>query len=210
MSDCGCHAQARNARDRRILTIALVLNATMAVVGGFAGWRGHSTGLLADALDMLADASAYAIGLAAIGRGARFKSRAALVSGAVLLMLGIGVLLEVVDRVRFGAEPEPWLMLGAASVSLMVNLGVLRMLAPLREGEVHLRATWLFTRVDVIANIAVILAGVLVAALGSPYPDLIIGALIGLYVVKEATEILLEARRAGRDPAGASPARDAE
>ena len=51
MSDCGCHHEAKNAQERRILTIALVLNAAMAVIGGVAGWIGQSTGLLADALD---------------------------------------------------------------------------------------------------------------------------------------------------------------
>ena len=88
MTDCGCHHEAKNAQERRILTIALVLNAAMAVIGGVAGWIGQSTGLLADALDMLSDATAYAIGLAAIGRGARFKANAAWLSGSVLLVLG--------------------------------------------------------------------------------------------------------------------------
>ncbi|WP_293043344.1 MULTISPECIES: cation transporter [Pseudomonadota] len=55
-----------------------------------------------------------------------------------------------------------------------------------RHGEVHLRSTWLFTRVDVIANLAVIVSGVLVLLVHSPMPDLIIGAAIALYVIKEA------------------------
>ena len=72
-------------------------------------------------------------------------------------------------------------------------------LAPLKAGEVHLRATWLFTRADVVANIGVILAGVLVLWLATPYPDYVIGTLIGLYVIKEAIEILGDARRARAD-----------
>ncbi|REN11272.1 cation transporter, partial [Mycobacterium tuberculosis] len=56
MSDCGCHHEAKNAQERRVLWIALALNAAMAVIGGIAGWVAHSTGLLADALDMLSDA----------------------------------------------------------------------------------------------------------------------------------------------------------
>lgn len=197
MSDCGCHHEARNAQERRILRIALVLNAIMAVVGGVAGWIAESTGLLADALDMLSDATAYAIGLIAIGRTARFKANAALLSGSVLLVLGVGVLVEVGRRIIYGAEPLSGWMIGTALLSLVVNFTVLRMLAPLKSGEVHLRATWLFTRADVVANLGVILAGALVLWLGSPYPDFIIGALIGLYVIKEAVEILGDARRAG-------------
>jgi len=194
MSECGCHHEAKNANERRILRIALALNAAMAVIGGVAGWIAQSTGLLADALDMLADATAYAIGLVAIGRTARFKANAALFSGSVLLVLGIGILVEVGRRVVFGAEPLSGWMIGTALLSLAVNVTVLRMLAPLKSGEVHLRATWLFTRADVVANLGVILAGMLVLWLRSPYPDFFIGALIGLYVIKEAVEILRDAR----------------
>jgi len=196
MTDCGCHHEARNARERRVLSIALLLNAAMAVIGGVAGWFAQSTGLLADALDMLSDATAYTIGLIAIGRTARFKANAAWLSGSVLLVLGIGVLVEVGRRIMGGAEPQSGWMIGTALLSLVVNVTVLRMLAPLKSGEVHLRATWLFTRADVVANLGVILAGILVLWLGSPYPDFVIGALIGLYVIKESAEILKDARQA--------------
>lgn len=198
MSDCGCHHEAKNAQERKILMIALALNATMAVVGGIAGWIGQSTGLLADALDMLSDATAYAIGLVAIGRTASFKANAATLSGIALLLLGLGVLFEVGRRVVYGAEPASGWMIGTAIVSFIVNMSVLRMLAPLKSGEVHLRATWIFTRADIVANVGVIVAGMLVFWLRSPIPDYVIGTLIGLYVVKEAGEILVEARRARR------------
>lgn len=204
MSDCGCHHEARNVQERRVLWVALALNAAMAAVGGIAGWIAHSAGLLADALDMLSDATAYAIGLVAIGRTARFKANAAGASGSVLLILGIGVLVEVGRRVIQGAEPLSGWMIATAFLSLIINLIVIRMLAPLKSGEVHLRATWIFTRADVVANIGVILAGLLVWWLASPYPDFVIGVLIGLYVIKEAIEILRTARRAHKDAERAS------
>lgn len=207
MSDCGCHHEAKNAQERKILMIALALNATMAVVGGIAGWIGQSTGLLADALDLLSDATAYAIGLVAIGRTASFKANAATLSGIALLLLGLGVLFEVGRRVVYGAEPASGWMIGTAIVSFIVNMSVLRMLAPLKSGEVHLRAAWIFTRADIVANVGVIVAGMLVFWLRSPIPDYVIGTLIGLYVVKEAVSILVEAhraRRGGPTPNGSS------
>ena len=195
MTDCGCEApEVNTAEERRVLRIALVLNAAMAVIGGLAGWIAQSTGLLADALDMLADATAYAIALIAIGRTALFKIRAATLSGGILLVLGVGILVEVGRRLIYGAEPLSEWMIGTALLSLVVNLIVLRLLAPLKSGEVHLRATWLFTRADVVANLGVILAGLLILCLGVPYPDFVIGTLIGLYVIKEAIEILRDAR----------------
>jgi cation diffusion facilitator family transporter len=195
MTDCGCAApEVKTKQERRVLHIALGLNATMAVVGGLAGWYAQSSGLLADALDMLADAAAYSIALLAIGRTALFKTRAATMSGGILLILGVGILFEVGRRLIYGAEPLSEWMIGTALLSLVVNLVVLRLLAPMKSGEVHLRATWLFTRADVVANLGVILAGVLVYWLRVPYPDYVIGTLIGLYVIKEAIEILRDAR----------------
>ena len=195
MSDCGCEApEVKTEQERRILYIALGLNAAMAVIGGLAGWIAQSTGLLADALDMLADATAYTIALLAIGRSALFKIRAATLSGGILFVLGVAVLSEVGRRVIYGAEPLSEWMIATALLSLAVNLTVLRLLAPMKFGEVHLRATWLFTRADVVANVGVILAGLLILWLGVPYPDYVIGTLIGLYVIKEAVEILRDAR----------------
>ncbi len=195
MTDCGCEVpDVKTDEERRVLRIALVLNAAMAVIGGFAGWLAQSAGLLADALDMLSDATAYTIALMAIGRSALFKIRAATLSGSILLVLGVGVLVEVGRRLMYGAEPISEWMIATATLSLVVNLVVMRMLAPMKSGEVHLRATWLFTRADVVANLGVILAGILVLWLAVPYPDFIIGALIGLYVIKEAIEILRDAR----------------
>jgi Co/Zn/Cd efflux system component len=173
-----------------------MLNATMFVVGIVAGLIGQSSSLIADALDMLADASAYAIALSALGRGARFKAGAATLSGSLLLLLGVVVLLDVGRRWFLGSAPESQVMMAVAFVSLLVNATVLRMLGRYREKEVHLRATWIFTRADVIANIGVVLSGLLVLLTGSRFPDLVTGAAIGIYVVKEAIEILGEAREA--------------
>ena len=184
---------------RRILGVALALNLLMFVVGLAAGLIAHSTSLIADSLDMLSDASAYGIGLLAIGRSARFKSATAGGSGVLLLVLGLGVLIEGVRRAVTGSEPIGAVMIGIACISLAVNSIVLHLLRRFRKGEVHLRATWIFTRADVIANIGVIVAGILVLSTGSRYPDLIIGLAIALYVIKEAFEILGEAREARRD-----------
>lgn len=184
------------AEQRRALVIALALNVAMFVVEVTAGVIGSSMGLVAEGLDNLTDAAAYGIAILAITRGAAFKAKAATVSGLVLLTLGIGVLVEVGRRAIFGGEPEGQLMLIVAAVSLVVNGTVLRMLHKYREGDVHLRATWIFTRADVIANLALMLSGAVVMVTGFGAIDLIVGAGIGSYVIKEALEILTDARKA--------------
>lgn len=168
----------------------------MFVVGLIAGLIAQSTGLIADSLDMFADAVAYGIALAAINRGLGFKVKAAATSGSVLLVLGIGVLIDTLRRCVFGSAPESHVMMVVASVSLVVNATVLYLLGAYRTEGVHLRATWIFTKVDVIANLAVILSGAIIWATGFRFFDLIVGAGIGLYVVKEGFEIVGEARKA--------------
>ncbi len=195
--------------------IALGLNATMFVVGIIAGWLARSSGLMADALDMLSDAAAYGIGIAAIGRGMRFKAGAAITTGTIVLLLGAGVVVDAVRRWVEGSQPLGSVMMVVAFVALLVNASVLLVvLKPFRStSEVHMRAMWLCTRADVVANLGVILSGALVLLLHSPIPDRVIGIAIGLYVIKEAIEILREAREAGsaaavKSQAGPSPKAD--
>lgn len=188
--------EANQIEERRVLMMALSLNALMFVVGIVAGVIANSTGLIADSLDMLADAGAYGIALVAIRRGNFFKARAATVSGTFLLVLGIGVLGEAVRRALLETSPQSSIMLAVASLSLVVNSTVLYQLGKFRHRAVHMRATWIFTRADVIANLAVILSAVLIAWTRLNVLDSIVGAAIGLYVCKEAFEILRESNAA--------------
>ena len=200
MAECGCEPTAADTpQQRHVLKIALGLNASMFIVGVTAGVIARSSGLIADGLDMLADAIAYAIALFAAGRTSLFKAHAARASGLVLFALGIGVFGDVGRRILTGEPPEGWIMIAVASVALLVNANVLRMLSRQRSQEVQFRATVIFTRVDVIANVAVIISGITMIATGFRYVDLAVGAAIGAYIVKEALEILEEAREARND-----------
>jgi hypothetical protein len=207
VSDCGCHGEeAKTRAERRVLGIALVLNAGMFVIEATSGWIAGSSALLADALDMLADALGYAIALAAVGRSELFKTRAALRSGLILAILGVSVIVETGRRAVLGSTPEGSTMLAVATLALIVNSAVLWMLARYRDGAVHLRASWIFTRADVIANVAIIFAALLMRITGSRVPDLVIGLAIGVYVVREALEIRsMASKKDLSQPAGGGP-----
>lgn len=185
-----CECNRAVLTDKKILFIALILNFIMFLVGLTSGIIAQSTGLIADSLDMLTDASAYALALLAIGRSIRFKTTTALISGSFVLILGIGILIDIGRRALLGSTPMSSVIITIACISLVVNAVVLYLLRRFRKGEVHLRATWIFTRADVIANLGVILSGGLIVFTKSHYPDLIVGTAIALYVIKEAFEIL--------------------
>ncbi len=174
----------------RVLVLLLVINAVMFVVEAVAGWLGQSTGLLSDSLDMLADAIVYGIALWATGKAAAGQRRAARLSGWFQLALALGMLAEVARRAIQGSAPEAPMMMGVAGVALAANVFCLLALTRHRRGGLHMQASFIFSANDVIANLGVIAAGLLVGWTGSPIPDLVIGALIGLVVLRGAWRIL--------------------
>jgi len=176
--------------EARTLWTVLAINAAMFVVEGVAGWIGESTGLLADGLDMLADALVYGVALYAVGRGPALKRRAARLCGGLQLVLALTALAEVLRRALFGSEPALPLMVGVSVLALAANVTSLWLVARHREGGVHMKATYICTTNDVLANLGVIVAGGLVAWTGSAIPDLVIGTTIAAVVFRGAVRIL--------------------
>lgn len=177
-------------QEARTLKFLLAINAVMFVTELTAAWFAHSTGLLADSLDMFADAAVYALSLYAVGRSAHVKVRTAHISGWLQATLAIGALVEVVRRFIVGSEPESSLMIGMAAVALVANAVCLWLVSRHRDGGAHMKASAIFSTNDVIANLGVITAGVLVAFTGSQYPDLVIGMIIAIVVLLGARRIL--------------------
>lgn len=194
MSDCDCSIDIESTEQRRVLWALLSINAAMFAAEIIAGVIAESTGLIADSLDMLSDATVYALGLYAVGKASRVKIRAACLSGYFQIALAIGVAVEITRRLIWGSEPEPLFMIGVSIIALIANIVCLVLISRYQDGEVHMRASWIFSKNDVIANAGVILAGVLVHVLDSRMPDLLIGTLIVLVVLRGGMAILRDAR----------------
>ncbi len=181
---------ARGADEARVLGWLLAINAVMFVLEIGAGWLAQSTGLIADSLDMLADAAVYGLALYAVGRAAGHQVRAAHLSGWLQLAVALGAMAEVARRLVFGSEPEPPLMIGVAAAALAANLACVWLLARHRDRGAHMKASWIFSTNDVLANLGVIVAGMLVAWTGANTPDLVVGAVISVLVLNGARRIL--------------------
>jgi Co/Zn/Cd efflux system component len=195
MADECCSIEVESKEQARILLMVLGINAAMFVAEFIAGVIAQSTGLIADSLDMLADAAVYCVSLYAVGRSASLKNRAAMLSGVLQILLAVGVAGEILRRTISGSEPEPILMISVSLIALVANVICLALIAKQRNGEVHMRASWVFSKNDVIANVSVIAAGVLVLLLDAHWPDLIIGALIVFVVLRGGISILADAKR---------------
>jgi len=194
MSRCDCHVEIENREQRRILVLLLAINATMFVIEITVGIMGQSIGLISDAVDMLADALVYGVGLYAVAKATLIKIRAAYFSGVFQILLALGVLSDVLRRYLFGSEPEPMLMMVFGLLALVANVWCLMLIAKYRHGEIHMRASWIFSKNDVIANLGVILSGFLVYWFGSNVPDLLIGFMIALVVIQGGVTIIKDAK----------------
>jgi cation diffusion facilitator family transporter len=189
--------------EHKTLWTLLAINGVMFLIEAVAGWWGESTGLLADSLDMLADASVYGIALYAVGRSRRLQTSAATASGVLQIALGLGVLVEVVRRFLYSSDPVSMLMMAVGAIALAANVSCLMLIAKHREGGIHMRASWIFSTNDVIVNVGVIISGGLVMYLGNCLPDLIIGAVISAVVLRGGVQILREANEARQEELGA-------
>lgn len=181
---------AGDADEALVLWTVLAINAVMFVVELIAGWWAGSAGLIADAFDMSADAAVYGLALYAVGRGCAYQLRAAHAAGWLQLALALAALAESGRRMLVGSAPENLTMIAIALLALVANLACLLLIASRRDAAVHMRASYLFTANDVLANLGVIVAGLLVGWIGQPWPDWLVGTLIGAMVLAGARRIL--------------------
>jgi len=183
--------QIDESTNRRPLMWALLINAALFVCELIAGTLSGSMGLVADSLDMLADALVYALSLMAIGSSVIKKRRLAASSGYLQLGLAVFGLVEVIRR-AWGADsaPDSLLMILVSMVALCANIVTLCILKSTQRGEAHIEASWIFTSNDIKVNVLVIAAGGMVWWSGSSLPDLIVGGLIFVIVARGARQIL--------------------
>ncbi len=197
MDDC-CEAKASELAEmrisqRRVLTAVLVINALMFCVEFGAGLVAGSTALLADSLDMLGDASVYGFSLYVLHRSLAWRARAALFKAAIMAAFGVGVLVEAGLSLRSGVPPVAPTMAAVGALALGANGICFVLLWRHRADDVNLRSTWLCSRNDLVANVAVIVAAALVAWSHSIWPDVIVGVGIATLFLRTSLTVLREA-----------------
>jgi Co/Zn/Cd efflux system component len=190
-------------RYRRILWVALVLNALMFAVELGASLRSGSVSLLADSIDFFGDAGNYAISLAVLGMTLSVRSKAALVKAACMGAFGVFVLGKAAWNFSTGHLPEPATMGVVGVLALAVNGSVALLLYKFRTGDANMRSVWICSRNDALGNIAVMLAALGVFGTGQSWPDLLVAAIMGVLALTGASSVLGAARRELRQPAPA-------
>lgn len=181
----------KQSKERNVLWQVLAINVFFFALEMLTGFIADSMGLVADSLDMLADSIVYALSLFAIGGTVIWKKNIAKVAGYFQLTLAVLGFAEVIRRfVGHGEMPDFHLMIIISVFALTGNAICLYLLQKSRSKEAHMRASMIFTSTDVIVNLGVITAGIMVSLTASKIPDLTVGAIVFVLVGRGAYRIM--------------------
>jgi len=194
------------------MAVVLAITASVMVVEAVGGWLAHSLALLADAGHMLADVAAIGLSLvvAHLARRPataertfgllRLEILAALVNGAALIVISLGIALEAFRRFRTPQDVHGTLLLAVAAAGLAANAVGVRILHRGHDHSLNQRGAYLHMVSDLLGSIGAVAAGAIVLATGWVQADPLISLLISVLIlasawrlVKESTDVLLEA-----------------
>ncbi|MBL0914448.1 MAG: cation transporter [Sphingopyxis sp.] len=180
---------------RRVLWIALIINAAMFGVEIVAGVAADSRALQADALDFLGDAANYAISLSVAGMALAWRARAALLKAATMLAFGLWVFGSAAWGFVTGTAPQAETMGLIGALALASNVAVALMLYRYRTGDANMRSVWVCSRNDAIGNVAVMAAALGVFGTGQGWPDLAVAAMMAMLAIWGSLDVFRHARR---------------
>ena len=189
------HGVPADGRFRRVLWIALVVNAAMFAVELATAQTASSAALLADSVDFLGDAINYALSLFVLSLSLAARSRAAWLKGASMLLFGAWVIGQLAWHAVNGVVPEPVTMSVVGFLALAANLGVAVLLFAHRDGDSNRRSVWLCTRNDAIGNVAVLAAAAGVFGTGTGWPDVIVAGVMAVLALHSGWQVVRLAAR---------------
>ncbi len=164
---------------------------------GFEIWGGitaHSEAILADAVHLFSHVLVILLSLAALKKGTPWKARAALVKGLLIFGLGLNILVEALHALLDPHHlPEPKVMSMVAIAALAGNIVTLWIMASHRNEDLNMRSTWVCSQADLMTNVGLIAASILVTVLKAGWPDGVLGLVLGLLVTRSAVSVLKQA-----------------
>lgn len=180
-----------DSMQRKLLWQVLVINFSFFALEITTGFISNSMGLVADSLDMLADSIIYGLALFAVGTAMTRKLQIAKISGYFQIVLAVLGLTEVIRRfLGYSDLPVFQTMIIISLLALAGNSISLYLLQKSKSSDAHMKASMIFTSNDIVINIGVIMAGIMVYHTNSKLPDLIIGVCVFIIVGRGALKIL--------------------
>lgn len=158
-----------------------------------AALQSHSIALFSDSLDAFGDAFAYGLSLWALHCHAKTKARVALLKGALIFLAASFVIFHVIYRLYHPIVPEFGIMGLFAAISLIGNALCVYFLARHRSDDINMSSVFECSFNDMVASASVIVAAFFIWFFDSHWPDIIIGSLLAVFLLKSSFKIIASA-----------------
>ena len=198
------HHEAESGNLDRRLWASAALNLCITLVELAGGLWAGSLALLADAAHNLADVGALGLAIFArrLGRRAptprhtyglkRAEVVAALINAAALIAISALIGREAVSRLLHPAPVHGSVMLVAAAVAFLANVGSVLLLRTHSAEDINVRSAFLHLAQDALASLAVVVAALFARTAAGRYVDPAVAILIGVVVLRSAISIVSE------------------
>lgn len=194
MADCcenkSCALEAMRVKQSKTLKIVLLINVILFCLTAFYGWTANSTGLMSESIDDFGDAVTYALSLYVIYKSNQMKAKVAFVKGCLILIGALFVLSQVIKHVIDNTVPIFETMGVVGFTALLLNLTCFFLLTKYREQDINMSSVWECSRNDILNNVSIIVASVLVWLTNLGWADIAVGLVLSLLLLKSSFKVL--------------------
>lgn len=194
MADCcenkSCALEAMKVKQSKTLKLVLLINVFLFCLTAFYGWAASSTGLMSESIDDFGDAVTYALSLYVVYKSNQMKAKVAFIKGCLILAGALFVLMQVVRHVIDNTVPVFETMGIVAFIALLLNLTCFFLLTKYRDQDINMSSVWECSRNDILNNISIILASVLIWMTNLGWADVAVGMVLSLLLLKSSFKVL--------------------
>ena len=171
-------------QDKKILALSFAIITGFMVVEFVGGYWFNSLALMADAGHMANDSLSLFLALLALFLSAQKQRYIALLNSGSLIVVALMILVEAIQRWQNPIEMMALPMLGVASLGLLVNLLVAKIMLNSDHDNLNIKAAYLHVLTDLFGSIIAILSGLSVYFLGWLWVDPLASMILSVLVLK--------------------------
>lgn len=197
MANCcenkSCAIDAMREKQSKTLKIVLLINIFLFVLTAIYGLIADSASLLTDSLDDFGDAITYALSLYVVYKSNQAKAKVALFKGILILVGALFVLSQVISHAINHSVPHFETMGTVAVIALLGNLTCLFLLTQHKDQDINMSSVWECSKNDILNNIAVIVAAVIVWITNVGWADVVVGFVLSVLLIKSSVNVIKSA-----------------
>ena len=177
-------SHAHIPQDKKILALSFAIITSFMVVEFVGGYWFNSLALMADAGHMANDSLSLFLALLALFLSAQKQRYIALLNSGSLIVVALMILVEAIQRWQNPIEMMALPMLGVASLGLLVNLFVAKIMLNSDHDNLNIKAAYLHVLTDLFGSIIAILSGLSAYFLGWLWVDPLASMILSVLVLK--------------------------